>query len=35
MEVLEMPSVIRGVSVTISSEGKTLGIERIEEYPGF
>jgi metallophosphoesterase (TIGR00282 family) len=35
MEVLEMPSVIRGVSVTLSREGETLGIERIEEYPGF
>ncbi|MBN1686133.1 MAG: TIGR00282 family metallophosphoesterase [Spirochaetales bacterium] len=35
MEVLEMPGVIRGVSVDISREGKTLGIKRIEEYPGF
>ena len=35
MEVLEMPAMIRGVSVTMSSEGKTLSIQRIEEYSGF
>ena len=35
MAVLEMPGVIHGVVVNISREGKTLSIERIEEYPGF
>jgi 2',3'-cyclic-nucleotide 2'-phosphodiesterase len=35
MEVLEMPGMIRGVSVTMTREGKTLSIQRIEEYSGF
>ncbi len=35
MEVVEMPGMIRGVSVTISREGKTLNIQRFEEYSGF
>ena len=35
MEVLEMPGMIHGVSVTMSREGKPLSIQRIEEYSGF
>ena len=35
MQILEMPGVIRGVSVDISKEGKSLNIERIEEYTGY
>ena len=34
MDVLEMPGAIRGVAVEISKDGKTVSIERIQEYPG-
>lgn len=35
MEILEMPCMIRGVAVTMSRDGNTQSIKRIEEYSGF